>query len=182
MIKIIEPIQTNTGEKEVVHLTVEVPLSLRVFGKRTDEDYISISREHLQIETQTIFEHIQTLSSLENGYAQNFTVADFKEILQTLSFIGKGLIEAQSNDELEVEKTQSSRKAAPNEAVKSSELDSLANQISELLKHPHLPIEIYNAILHGKDDIINTSESNTIEKWETSPENIKEVLKLRLQV
>lgn len=180
MIKIIEPIADDTAKTETVYLTVEVPLSLRLFGKRADEDYISITREHLQIETQTIFKHIQTLSSLESGCVQDFKIADFKEILQTLSYIGKGLIEAQGDEYLEIDKNQNCRNAAPGEVGKDSEIDKLADQISEVLKNPNLPAEIYNAILQGKDQIINTSESNTVEKFETSPEHIKEVLKLRL--
>ncbi len=59
------------------------------------------------------------------------------------------------------------------------DLDALAVQISEVLKNPSLPVEIYNAILHGTDDIVNASDSSTSEYYETSPEHIKAVLRMR---
>jgi hypothetical protein len=62
--------------------------------------------------------------------------------------------------------------------VESSELENLAVQISEVLQNPLLPIPIYNAILHGTDDIINSSNSADNAKYETSPEHIKAVLKI----
>lgn len=61
----------------------------------------------------------------------------------------------------------------------STELEKLAAQISEVLKNPSLPVELYNAILHGADDIVNTSDSDANEKYETSPEHIKAILKIR---
>jgi hypothetical protein len=61
---------------------------------------------------------------------------------------------------------------------KSIELEKLANQISELLKNPNLPVELYNAIMHGTDDIVNASSSEANGKFETSPEHIKAVLKM----
>ncbi len=57
-------------------------------------------------------------------------------------------------------------------------LNKLAVQISEVLQNPLLPIPIYNAILHGTDDIINSSNSADSAKYETSPEHIKAVLKI----
>ncbi len=61
----------------------------------------------------------------------------------------------------------------------SQELDKLAASISEVLQNPSLPVELYNAILHGTDDIINASVPEVSERFETSPEHIKAVLKMR---
>lgn len=52
---------------------------------------------------------------------------------------------------------------------------NLAVQISEVLRNPNLPVEMYNAILHGADDIVNTSDLDACGKYETSPEHIKAV-------
>lgn len=103
MIKIIEPIKDNENEIQNVFATSEVPLSIYLYGKRTDDEYQRIMREHLQIQTQTIFDHIALLASVEDGYQQDFKVYDFREIIQTLSHIGKALIKAQTDDFLKVE-------------------------------------------------------------------------------
>jgi hypothetical protein len=58
------------------------------------------------------------------------------------------------------------------------EIDNLALLLSGVLNNPHLPVPIYNAILHGTDEIINTSSSDVMTKYETSPEHMKAVLKL----
>ncbi len=65
----------------------------------------------------------------------------------------------------------------PEQSEESRHRDALALQISEVLKNPNLPVELYNAILHGTDDIINESSSDVSERFETSPEHIKAVLK-----
>ena len=106
MISVLETIQTKPDEIITVHLTSAIPLDIAVFGRRSEDEYKQIVRESLQIETQTIFKHIQVLSSLENGFEQDFKVADFREILQTLSYIGKALIEAQTDDALEIDKAR----------------------------------------------------------------------------
>jgi ribosomal protein S20 len=64
------------------------------------------------------------------------------------------------------------------ESEDSQQLNKLAAAISEVLQNPLLPIPIYNAILHGTDDIINSSNSADNAKYETSPEHIKAVLKI----
>jgi hypothetical protein len=65
-----------------------------------------------------------------------------------------------------------------NTPSESTETDDLAKQISDVLKNPNLPVELYNAILEGADDIINTTPSVMDERFETSPEYIKAVLKM----
>jgi hypothetical protein len=65
-----------------------------------------------------------------------------------------------------------------NESEDCQQLENLAASISEVLQNPLLPVPIYNAILHGTDDIINSSNSADNAKYETSPEHIKAVLKI----
>ena len=190
MIRIIEPNEDKANKWRTVYLTTDIPFRTEYFGKRSDQEHISLVRNELQITTQIIFDHIDTLTSLEDGYVQNYRIADFKDILQVLCKIGKSLIEAEDEDYLKIDEARSSRKDEPKTTtenipdlsahpVECQSLDKLAVQISEVLKNPDLPVELYNAIMHGTDEIVNTSDLDVSARFETSPEHIKAVLKMR---
>lgn len=51
----------------------------------------------------------------------------------------------------------------------------LPRQLSEILKNPHLPTEIHNAILRGIDDVSNNADSGALEQFETSPEYLEAI-------
>jgi hypothetical protein len=119
--------------------------------------------------------------------------AQFRENMQFLVQISEGLSEwlpdysttlrkdideQTENEQLNVVRVHSPVADLPEQPAESQQLDKLAVQISELLKNPTLPVELYNAILHGTDDIINSSNFADNAKYETSPEHIKAVLKI----
>jgi hypothetical protein len=109
--------------------------------------------------------------------------AQFRENMQFLVQISEALAEwlpdyshAMHNEVFGMSEAETAD--LPEQSAESQELDRLAASISEVLQNPLLPIPIYNAILHGTDDIINSSNSADNAKYETSPEHIKAVLKI----
>ena len=53
-----------------------------------------------------------------------------------------------------------------------SERTQLAEMISAVLRHPKLPVRLYDAIMHGFDDIWNDSYAEEQQRVETSVEQI----------
>jgi hypothetical protein len=103
----------------------------------------------------------------------------FRENLQYLTQIAGALAEWLPDHASDLHRSSKEMSAMADTPEDSTETDDLAKQISEVLKNPNLPVELYNAILHGADDIINISTPNVSERFETSPEHIKAVLKMR---
>jgi hypothetical protein len=126
------------------------------------------AQSRLEMETNSIVlrndvifrENLQFLIQIQEAFAE--WLPDYSHAMHSEVF---GMNEAEIAD-------------LPEQSAESQELDKLAASISEVLQNPLLPIPIYNAILHGTDDIINSSNSADSAKYETSPEHIKAVLKI----
>jgi hypothetical protein len=179
----------------------------QLLEKLDDQDFARQFREEKQQEIEELIAQIlmvTTGASVVNGTCEewgnenlfkifdilkirhkNFYIPDLLEELQHYLFVwtnkhSKAYREWSSALESDGDTAETQEKPnVQNTPGESTELENLAAQISEVLRNPNLPVELYNAILHGTDDIINTSSSDVIEKYDTSPEHIKTVLELR---
>jgi cAMP phosphodiesterase len=57
-------------------------------------------------------------------------------------------------------------------------LNTLANQLSSVLRNPNLPADIYNAIMEAKDKISDFNNSQILTDYETSPEHLEAIWKV----
>lgn len=56
-------------------------------------------------------------------------------------------------------------------------LNTVASQLSSVLRNPNLPAHIYNAVMNAKDEILNAEEAEDFSAdLETSPEYLEKVL------
>jgi glycosyltransferase involved in cell wall biosynthesis len=180
--------KNNTEKLEETKLTISLRTGVMHRNKQekahTQNDYTSYYIGAINYFIRIALE-AESLLELQTDSKAFLNDARFRENLQLLVQISEGLAEWLPDYSSAMRECADVKEAdGENEQVSDApehhpDLDALALQISEVLKNPNLPVELYNAILHGADDIINEPSSDVSERFETSPEHIKAVLKMR---